>query len=110
AHDERREHAGASCIREGGVSHRSPVRSERARTMSSDAARPALNDVLRDAGDVVLGLASPNDFTEVRRLIEAGLAWRWGSFDPLRNRDLIEFAATYGPFPIVVAKSPDGPI
>jgi len=43
-------------------------------------------------------------------LIEAGLARRWGTFDPARNRDLIEFAATYGARPIVVAKTGDGVI
>ena len=68
--------------------------------MSSDAARSAVTDVR-------LGVASPNEFDEVCRVIEAGLARRWGSFDPTRNRDLIEFAATYGIRPIVVAKSAD---
>jgi len=78
--------------------------------MSSDAARSALNDASRGAADVVLGLAAPDEFLEVRRLIEAGLARRWGSFDPTRNRDLAEFAETYGRVPIVVAKAADGVI
>jgi ribosomal protein S18 acetylase RimI-like enzyme len=60
--------------------------------------------------DVEFGFASPNEFGEVRALIEAGLARRWGSFDATRNRDLVEFAQTYGAAPIVVAKSAAGAI
>ena len=74
--------------------------------MPSDAARPALN-----GADVSIGLATPNEFAEVRALIEDGLARRWGARnEPLRNRDLVAFAATYGAAPIVVAKSADGRI
>jgi ribosomal protein S18 acetylase RimI-like enzyme len=94
--------------------------------MSSDVDRPALGDassVARCASndahgvpandgshDVACSLATPNELDEVRRLIEAGLARRWGSFDPSRNRDLTEFATTYGARPIVVAKTADGRI
>jgi ribosomal protein S18 acetylase RimI-like enzyme len=78
--------------------------------MSSDAARSALKDESRGATEVALGFASPNEFDEVRRLIEAGLARRWGSFDASRNRDLIDFAAVYGAAPVVAAKSAGGAI
>jgi ribosomal protein S18 acetylase RimI-like enzyme len=74
--------------------------------MPSDAARFALSDA-----DVSLALATPNEFAEVRALIEAGLARRWGANnDPRRNGDLNDFAATYARAPVVVAKSPDGAI
>ena len=60
--------------------------------------------------DVSLDLATPNDFSEVRALIENGLARRLREFDSTRNGDLVEFARTYGAVPIVVAKSREGAI